>query len=117
MNTLLFLAAVAVLLAAAFLAVSKWGGGLVEDARAWWRLRSMQVAAGVALVPQLLDALLVYVGDLMPEAQAIFLTVLPEPAQNALTVAGALFAFYRLVRQRAPPRMADLLRPRDPAGG
>lgn len=115
MNTLLFLALVAALLLVALLVVSKWGHGLVDDARAWWRLRSMQVATAAALLPQLLDGLLAYVGDLMPEAQQIFLAVLPEPAQNALTVVGAVFAFYRLVRQRGPPKLT--LRPSAPLDG
>lgn len=104
MNTLIFLSLVA-LLVVGVLYVASLNDALVEEARVWWRLRSMQFATAVAVAPQAIDALLSYFSSLFPEVQAIFLSVLPQEAQNALSLAGAGFALYRLLKQRGLPRI------------
>lgn len=104
MGTLMFLLIVGVLFALALLAKSAWGEGLVDDAKQWWRLRSMQAAAAVALVPQFLMEWADFIGSFWPDAQAIILQLLPGSAADTLTVVGALFALARLFKQRSSDR-------------
>ena len=104
MKAFLFLLAVGVVLALLLAGKTAWGQGLIDDARQWWKLRSMQAAAAIALVPQFVGIWADYFGNLWPQAQSILMQVLPGTTQNALTIAGAVFAFYRLVRQSNLPR-------------
>lgn len=105
MSPIFFLLALAVAVAVILLCFSTVGSGLVDEARQWWRLRSMQLAGAVAVVPQLAELYLHWAGDLWPQVSAILMQLFPGESANTISVIGAAFAIARLVLQTRLPRI------------
>lgn len=115
MSPIFFLLALVIVVAIVLLAYSTFGQGLVAEARQWWRLRSMQLAAAVAVVPQLAELYLQWGGDLWPQVSAILYSIFPGDSANTISVIGALFAIARLLLQTGLPRLS-VADPTDAAG-
>lgn len=113
MKTLLVLILVLIAVATYLWAKSSWGDGLVDEARQWWRLRTMQLAAALGTIPTGLAIYVEYFGSLWPEATQWALQVLPAGAHQTIVVIGGLLAIARLGIQRGIPRWPSP-RPVDP---
>lgn len=115
MGPIFFLLAVLVVGALVLLFASSFGEGLVDDAKQWWRLRSIQIAGIVAALPQLVELWVIWFGDVWPDASHLLLQVLPGKSGKTITIIGALFAIARLIKQRGLPRI-PAVDPTDQAG-
>lgn len=114
MKTLLFTLLALVVVVAYLIYKDRWGAGLIDEAKTWWKLRTMQVASAIGTIPAAVAVYVEYFGSLWPEATQYVMQLLPASTHPLLISIGAAFAIARMGVQRGLPKWPKLKPSEDP---